>query len=88
LRKVPPDAVTLQALAEQDEGASVAALRETVSGAVLREDRAYYVTHRTFKDRFLRVKGPPCRHCGSRQTCSGVWERYVEQFGWDEFRGD
>lgn len=86
LRKGPADAVTLQALADQEEGASVAALRKAVSAATLREDRAYYVTHRSFKDRFLRLKGPPCEHCESRLTCAGVWERYVDQFGWDEFR--
>lgn len=87
LRKGPADAVTLEALVEHDESASMASLRKTVSAAVLQEDRAYYVTHRSFKDRFLRVKGPPCQHCGLSMTCAGVWESYVDEFGWDEFPG-
>lgn len=30
-------------------------------------------------------KGPPCAACLLRSSCEGVWEGYVERFGWDEF---
>ena len=33
-----------------------------------------------------KVKGPPCRSCAMAASCEGVFERYVERRGWDEFR--
>lgn len=32
-----------------------------------------------------KAKGPPCATCLLRATCEGVWEGYVDRFGWDEF---
>ncbi|MCD6497435.1 MAG: radical SAM protein [Deltaproteobacteria bacterium] len=29
--------------------------------------------------------GPMCDTCPARPSCDGVWIRYVERFGWDEF---
>jgi pyruvate-formate lyase-activating enzyme len=69
----------LDALRTGTEEAVISDLRRTVSASVLGD---YYLTDRSFKDRFLRVKGPPCERCTEAARCAGVWEAYVDRFGW------
>lgn len=76
--------VVLQAFSGNGEEVAMDTLRRTVSEPVLGEQNAYYLTHRSFKDQFLRVKGPPCETCSIRESCPGVWEPYAEHFGWDD----
>ena len=88
LRGAPTSPVTLQAFSDRNQGPhsqTIQAVRRTVSEPSLDDGRPYYVTHRSFKDQFLRAKGPPCKRCSARNSCPGVWEVYVDLFGWDEF---
>lgn len=71
--------VSLDALRAGTEEAVISDLRHAVSASVLGD---YYLTDRSFKDRFLRVKGPPCERCAEAARCPGVWEAYVDRFGW------
>jgi MoaA/NifB/PqqE/SkfB family radical SAM enzyme len=32
-----------------------------------------------------KIKGPPCADCAMRDRCPGTWERYVQEYGWEEF---
>jgi MoaA/NifB/PqqE/SkfB family radical SAM enzyme len=32
-----------------------------------------------------KVHGPPCQKCLASDHCSGIWNRYVETYGWGEF---
>jgi len=32
-----------------------------------------------------KIKGEPCERCLCQTSCEGVWEGYVERFGWNEF---
>jgi len=36
-------------------------------------------------DAVQRAFGPPCEGCTLRERCDGVWRRYVEEYGWNEF---
>ena len=36
-------------------------------------------------DAIQRAFGPPCEGCPLREGCDGVWRRYAEEYGWDEF---
>jgi hypothetical protein len=45
----------------------------------------YYLTSRQLKDRLHRIKRPACRDCRHDARCPGLWQAYVEHFGWDEF---
>ena len=36
-------------------------------------------------DAIQRAFGPPCEGCPLRPRCDGVWRRYVEEHGWEEF---
>jgi len=36
-------------------------------------------------DRLMRTKRPDCRRCIHDAACDGVWTRYVEAYGFDEF---
>ncbi len=38
-------------------------------------------------DAIQRAFGPPCEGCPLRPRCDGVWRRYAEEHGWDEFGG-
>jgi MoaA/NifB/PqqE/SkfB family radical SAM enzyme len=38
-------------------------------------------------DGIQRAFGTPCEGCSLRERCDGVWRRYVEEHGWDEFGG-
>ncbi len=71
---------TLDALRAATERDVVSDLRRTVSAPLL---GGYYLTDRSFKDRFLRVKGPPCERCAQATRCPGVWEVYASRFGWE-----
>lgn len=51
----------------------------------LEGDADYYLTSRELKDRLLRIKRPECDACRHAARCPGVWEAYVEHFGWSEF---
>lgn len=51
----------------------------------LEADGSYYITDRVLKDALLRVKGKACARCSHEGPCPGVWQPYVERFGWDEF---
>ncbi len=31
-----------------------------------------------------KIKGPPCRGCALDTSCPGIWQRYVEGYGWDD----
>jgi MoaA/NifB/PqqE/SkfB family radical SAM enzyme len=66
-------------------GAVLDVVRETVSAPDLRGDEDYYLSRRSFKERLLRVKGPPCEACQLAARCPGVWEPYVQRYGWAEF---
>lgn len=68
------------------ESAVIGELQGAISKPSLAATQRYYATSRSFKDRFLRAKGEPCRTCSQQHRCSGVWEPYVQQFGWSEFR--
>jgi wyosine [tRNA(Phe)-imidazoG37] synthetase (radical SAM superfamily) len=67
------------------EQQALGAVRDQVSGAELQGEDSYYLTHRSFKERLLRVKGEPCEHCSLRDTCPGVWQPYVDLYGWADF---
>ena len=84
LRRTKPP-VTLHALRSSSSRA-IRALRKTVSQPALSQEHPHYVTHRSLKDQFLRVQGPPCARCTARNSCPGVWEVYADRYGWDEFR--
>ncbi len=32
-----------------------------------------------------KVKGPPCADCAIDDRCPGIWQRYVQEYGWEEF---
>ncbi|HQK20254.1 MAG TPA: hypothetical protein PLJ27_22540, partial [Polyangiaceae bacterium] len=36
-------------------------------------------------DATFRTFGPHCPSCRYKPVCPGVFPRYVQQFGWDEF---
>jgi MoaA/NifB/PqqE/SkfB family radical SAM enzyme len=36
-------------------------------------------------DAIQRAFGAPCENCSLQERCDGVWRRYVEEHGWDEF---
>lgn len=38
-----------------------------------------------FDPRRAKVQGPPCRECEQAPGCPGVWRRYAEAYGWEEF---
>jgi MoaA/NifB/PqqE/SkfB family radical SAM enzyme len=56
---------------------------EQLSGA--QGDALVLVTKGRLDD-VLRVKGPDCVSCRFHARCEGVWRRYVEGYGFDEFR--
>jgi cyclic pyranopterin phosphate synthase len=36
-------------------------------------------------DQAFRVFGEPCNHCTYRGACPGVYRRYAQRYGWEEF---
>ncbi|MBM4354439.1 MAG: radical SAM protein [Deltaproteobacteria bacterium] len=36
-------------------------------------------------DRMLRVYGPDCPACAAFKWCDGIWRRYADEYGFDEF---
>jgi MoaA/NifB/PqqE/SkfB family radical SAM enzyme len=40
----------------------------------------------TYEPTLGKVKGLPCRSCFLDSQCPGVWQHYVEAFGWEEFK--
>jgi len=69
-----------------DSGGSMAGPSESSTvGTPHAGGGAFYVTSRAHKEAARRIFGPSCARCRSRAACSGVWPRYVEAFGWDDF---
>jgi cyclic pyranopterin phosphate synthase len=78
--------VDTSALAAGRAGAAGSELARRAAGRpALRADADYYLTSRQLKDRLHRIKRPACRDCRHDARCPGVWQAYVEHFGWDEF---
>jgi MoaA/NifB/PqqE/SkfB family radical SAM enzyme len=44
-----------------------------------------FAVERADIDRAQRSWHARCSHCRHRPQCNGVWNNYVEKFGWDEF---
>jgi len=88
LARRSPAPVTLQAFHPSNPAKrptdAVEALRRRAGVPVLEGEADFYVTRRSVKDQFLRVKGPPCQRCSLCNTCPGVWEAYADRFGWQE----
>ena len=36
-------------------------------------------------DQVLRTKGPRCRQCALDTVCEGIWKKYVDEYGLEEF---
>lgn len=32
-----------------------------------------------------KIHGPPCENCALKDSCPGIWEEYIKQYGWEEF---
>lgn len=32
-----------------------------------------------------KIHGLPCENCALKDSCPGIWEEYVKQYGWEEF---
>jgi MoaA/NifB/PqqE/SkfB family radical SAM enzyme len=69
-----------ESAAEVAEGVADGPAIEASSG-----ERLVLVTKEAL-DGVLRVKGPDCPSCRFFAECEGVWRRYAEAFGFDEFR--
>ena len=67
------------------EGRLVASVRERVARVDLQAKGDYYLTQRSDKDSWLRVKGESCTRCALANRCAGVWEPYVSLYGWGDF---
>jgi len=49
-------------------------------------DKAKYtVVTKSAHDEAVRVKRNECKQCGYDPICRGVFQKYIELFGWDEF---
>ena len=50
----------------------------------------WHVAHRGSVDRYDalagKTKGPMCEQCWINEYCPGIWDHYVERYGWDEFK--
>lgn len=60
-------------------------IRELITQTDVAEDNAYYLVQREQKDGYARVKRRKCTRCRHEASCEGVWEPYLDRYGWDEF---
>ena len=59
---------------------------EVYSRKVLTGDKhEYSKVTKTVHDQMVRIKRPECATCGYNHICRGVFNCYIERFGWDEF---
>ena len=53
--------------------------------ALAGDNATYSKVTKSAHDEAVRSKRPQCHDCGFDRFCRGVFNRYVDQYGWDEF---
>ncbi len=58
------------------------------AGGVQWVQETWHLAHRKQVDIYQaaagKTKGPPCAGCAMAAECDGIWERYVQGYGWDD----